>query len=207
MMSASDAPSSMASASDAPSRMMLSTDDALSTVLSFCAARDLAPLRAASSRFVSLVEESVQRRLPLRCDARGCDLSMLDALEPRCWCPADAAALSRCCERALDGDWIALSGGRSYSCELACGRIMKKALRIFSRGRGYAVLESRSSRSLYVADASVLVEGLIFEAPIRAHGSRVRAVDCGLARTDVLCSSSVCELAGCWVPGDAAGAR
>ena len=87
-MSASDAPSSMASASNAPSRMMLSTDDALSTVLSFCAARDLAPLRAASSRFVSLVEESVQRRLPLRCDARGCDLSMLDALEPRCWCPA-----------------------------------------------------------------------------------------------------------------------
>ena len=190
------------------SDLAIMPEDAIAAILEFASGRDLAAIRAAGSKAIHrLVDDGARRRL----DALACDvasnegvpndaLAQLEEHEPRCWAPADAAALRRCCERARSGDWIALDGFVRYaSGEFACGRIMGKHLRLFSRPSG-AVLASSSSRALYVADASLELEGVVVEGAIRAHASDVLLVDCRV-RTLRGTPSSLFQLARCEVAG------
>ena len=190
------------------SNLAIMPEDAIAAILEFASGRDLAAIRAAGSKAIHrLVDDGARRRL----DALACDvasnegvpndaLAQLEEHEPRCWAPADAAALRRCCERARSGDWIALDGFVRYaSGEFACGRIMGKHLRLFSRPSG-AVLASSSSRALYVADASLELEGVVVEGAIRAHASDVLLVDCRV-RALRGSPSSLFQLARCEVAG------
>ena len=190
------------------SNLAIMPEDAIAAILEFASGRDLAAIQAAGSKAIHrLVDDGARRRL----DALACDvasnegvpndaLAQLEEHEPRCWAPADAAALRRCCERARSGDWIALDGFVRYaSGEFACGRIMGKHLRLFSRPSG-AVLASSSSRALYVADASLELEGVVVEGAIRAHASDVLLVDCRV-RALRGSPSSLFQLARCEVAG------
>ena len=190
------------------SDLAIMPEDAIAAILEFASGRDLAAIQAAGSKAIHrLVDDGARRRL----DALACDvasnegvpndaLAQLEEHEPRCWAPADAAALRRCCERARSGDWIALDGFVRYaSGEFACGRIMGKHLRLFSRPSG-AVLASSSSRALYVADASLELEGVVVEGAIRAHASDVLLVDCRV-RALRGSPSSLFQLARCEVAG------
>ena len=190
------------------SNLAIMPEDAIAAILEFASGRDLAAIQAVGSKAIHrLVDDGARRRLdalagdvpPNEC-APNDALAQLEEHEPRCWAPADAAALRRCCERARSGDWIALDGFVRYaSDEFACGRIMGKHLRLFSRPSG-AVLASSSSRALYVADASLELEGVVVEGAIRAHGSDVLLVDCRV-RTLRGTSSSLFQLARCEVDG------
>ena len=206
------------------SNLAIMPEDAIAAILEFASGRDLAAIQAAGSKAIHrLVDDGARRRLDAlagdvasnecvpndaleleehepRCWAPADALAQLEEHEPRCWAPADAAALRRCCERARSGDWIALDGFVRYaSGEFACGRIMGKHLRLFSRPSG-AVLASSSSRALYVADASLELEGVVVEGAIRAHGSDVLLVDCRV-RTLRGTPSSLFQLARCEVAG------
>ncbi|KAK7249773.1 hypothetical protein SO694_00004674 [Aureococcus anophagefferens] len=202
------------------SNLAIMPEDAIAAILEFASGRDLAAIQAVGSKAIHrLVDDGARRRLDAlagdvasnewvpndalaqleehepRCWAPADALAQLEEHEPRCWAPADAAALLALLRAQRSGDWIALDGFVRYaSDDFACGRIMGKHLRLFSRPSG--ACSRRRRRAARSSPAAPSSSGASSRARSARTGATCSSSTAASARSAVrrrACSSSRCE--------------